>query len=145
MNYTKSQSVEVLLVEDSVADIDLIRRALHGVGTVFSLSVVLDGNEALDYLFQRGKHNSVKRPDFIVLDVNLPGKDGHEVLQEIKNDTELRRIPVVVFSSSESKRTIRRSYELCANCYVKKPTELDEFFGAVQDIERFWLERAALA
>lgn len=135
---------EVLLVEDSEPDIALIRQAFRGIDTRFSLSVVVDGVEALDYLFMRGKHQEARRPDFIILDINLPGKDGHEVLQELKRDPKLLSIPVVIFSSSHSARTIRRSYELSANCYVKKPTDLDEFFGAIHDIESFWLQRASL-
>ena len=139
-----NEAVQLLLVEDSKPDIDLIRQALRGLDTRFSLSVVLDGNDALDYLFQRGRHTTALRPALIVLDVNLPGKTGHEVLQELKGSPELRTIPVVMFSSSRAPRDVRRSYELAANCYVQKPMDLDEFFGAVQDIEHFWLSRAVL-
>lgn len=145
MEGQRSKAVKVLLVEDSPSDIGLIKKAMRGIGSKFELTVVLDGMEALDLLFRRGKYEEAARPDFIILDINLPGKNGHEILSELSSQPALRKIPVVVFSSSPSGSDVRRAYELSANCYVQKPTELDDFFGAVHDIETFWLERAQLA
>ena len=134
----------VLLVDDNPADVDLAREALqenvHGV----QVESVGDGEEALAFLKRRGIYAEKPRPDLVVLDLNLPKKDGRAVLAEVKSDTNLRTIPVVVFSTSRSMADIARSYELGANCYVSKPGNLDDYFLAVQSIEEFWFGSVSL-
>jgi two-component system response regulator len=105
---------------------------------------VEDGVEALDYLYRRGKYKSATRPDLILLDLNLPKKDGREVLAEIKSDDELKTIPVVVMTTSDADSDIRRAYALHANCYVTKPADFDAYVGLVQSIERFWVSVARI-
>ncbi len=133
------QPIEMLLVEDSPADVDLTREALIDAKVRNNLSVVSDGVEALAFLRREGKHADAPHPDLILLDLNLPKKDGREVLADIKQDEELRRIPVVILTTSEAEQDIVRSYDLHANCYVTKPVDLDRFLTVVKSIEDFWL------
>ncbi len=133
------QPIEMLLVEDSPADVDLTREALIDAKVRNNLSVVSDGVEALAFLRREGKHADAPHPDLILLDLNLPKKDGREVLADIKQDEELRRIPVVILTTSEAEQDIVRSYDLHANCYVTRPVDLDRFLTVVKSIEDFWL------
>ena len=136
--------VEILLVEDNPGDERLTREALKE-GKVFSnLHWVKDGVEALQFLRRQARFGSVPRPDIILLDLNLPKKDGREVLQEIKSDPALKQIPVVVLTTSKAEEDVVRSYNLHANCYVTKPVDLENFITAVQSIDRFWLTVATL-
>ena len=136
--------IEILLVEDDPGDVLLIRESFadHKVGNV--LSVVNDGVQALAYLRQEGEYADRLRPDLIVLDLNLPRKNGNEVLAEIKNDPELRMIPVVVLTTSEAEEDIRRSYRLHANAYITKPVDFDRFREVVHQIDDFFVGVAKL-
>jgi CheY-like chemotaxis protein len=131
--------VEILLVEDSPADIRLTQEALKGSKIRNHLHIVTDGEEAMDFLQGRGSYAGMPRPDIILLDLNLPRKNGHEVLKEIKEDTELRRIPVVILTTSDDEHDVLKSYDLYANCYITKPLSLERFGNIVQHIEDFWL------
>jgi len=131
--------VDILLVEDNPGDVRLTREALKEAKFRNELHVVCDGVEAVDYLRRRGAFASVLRPHLILLDLNLPRKDGREVLAEIKNDPDLRRIPVVVLTTSEAEVDILKAYDLHANCYISKPVEIDEFLTVVKAIEDFWV------
>jgi len=133
------EPIEILLVEDSPADVDLTREALEDAKVRNHLSVVADGVEALAFLRREGRYADAPRPDLILLDLNLPKKDGREVLAEIKADPALRRIPVVVLTTSEAEQDILRSYDLHANCYITKPVDLEAFIEVVRSIEGFWL------
>ena len=131
--------VEILLVEDNPGDARLTQEALKD-GKVFNrLTVVPDGVEAMAFLRREGRYATAEQPDLILLDLNLPKMDGREVLQEIKADEALKRIPVVVLTSSNAEQDVLRSYGLHANCYVTKPVDLDQFIAAVKAIEDFWL------
>ena len=134
----------VLMVDDNPADVDLAREALKERSHRSQIATVGDGEEALAFLQKRGIHAEKPRPDLIVLDLNLPKKDGRTVLAEIKSDPGLHGIPVVVFSTSRLSSDISRSYELGANCYVNKPGNLNEFFAAVKAIEEFWFGLTSL-
>lgn len=131
--------IEILLVEDSPGDVRLTREVLRDVEVPNKLSVVQDGIEALAFLRRKGDYARAVRPDLILLDLNLPKKDGREVLEEIKGDPDLRRIPVVILSISQAEDDIIRTYDLHANCYITKPVDLDKFIGVVQAIQDFWL------
>src|SRR4051794_28214029 len=131
--------IEILLVEDSPADVDLTREALEDAKVHNNLNVVNDGVEALAFLRREGVHAAAPRPDLILLDLNLPKKDGREVLAEIKADPILRRIPVVILTTSQAEQDILKSYDLHANCYISKPVDLDAFVDVVRSIEGFWL------
>jgi CheY-like chemotaxis protein len=131
--------IEILLVEDSPADVDLTREALDDAKVHNNLHVASDGVEALAFLRREGRYADAPRPDLILLDLNLPKKDGREVLAEIKDDPKLRRIPVVILTTSEAEQDILRSYDLHANCYITKPVDLDSFIDVVRSIEGFWL------
>jgi chemotaxis family two-component system response regulator Rcp1 len=133
------QPIEVLLVEDNPGDVRLTREALKEGKTHVRLSVVHDGEEALAFLRRQGPHAAAPRPDLILLDLNLPRKGGREVLAAVKADCQLRRIPVVVLTSSQAEQDILASYDLNANCYITKPVDLDQFIGVVRSIEDFWL------
>lgn len=134
------RAIEVLLVEDNPADIRLTREALKEGKVRNNLHVVGDGAAALDFLYQRGPYAEAPVPDLILLDLNLPKKDGREVLAEIKADEKLRLIPVVVLTTSESEEDVLKSYLLHANCYVTKPVGLEQFIQVVRQIDSFWLE-----
>lgn len=131
--------IEILLVEDNPGDIRLTKEALKE-GKIFNkLHVVMDGAEALNFLHREGKYAHAIRPDLILLDLNLPKKDGREVLAEIKTDEGLKRIPVVVMTVSSAEEDISKTYNLHANCYITKPADLDQFIKIVKSIEDFWL------
>ena len=129
---------QVLLVEDNPADIDLTRDSLDSSKLHIELSVTMDGVAAIDFLAQRGAYADAPRPDLIVLDLNLPLKDGRDVLAHIKAQEVLRRIPVVVLTSSAAETDVLRSYELGANCYITKPLDFRSFHTIVQSLEYFW-------
>ena len=130
--------IEILLVEDSPADVLIAREALNEAKLLNTIHVAEDGIEAMDFLYKRGKFASATRPDLILLDLNLPRKNGREVLAEIKADETLKSIPVVVLTTSSAEEDILKSYNLYANCYVVKPVEFDSFVKAVQSIQHFW-------
>jgi chemotaxis family two-component system response regulator Rcp1 len=134
------EGIEILLVEDNPGDVRLTREALRDGKIVNSLHVAEDGVDALAFLRREGKHRNAVRPELILLDLNLPKKDGREVLAEIKADEDLKRIPVVVLTSSQAEQDIVKSYNLHANCYVTKPVDLDQFITVVKSIEHFWLK-----
>jgi CheY-like chemotaxis protein len=131
--------IEILLVEDNPGDERLTREALKEGKVYHKLHWCKDGVEALDFLYHRGKHAAAPRPDIILLDLNLPKKDGREVLQEIKSDDALKRIPVVVLTTSKAEEDVLRTYNLHANCYVTKPVDLEKFIVVVKSIDIFWL------
>ncbi len=134
-----SRTIEILLVEDNPGDARLTREAFNEGRLLNNLSVVTDGVEALAYLRQEGKYANSIRPDLVLLDLNLPKKDGREVLAEIKEDESLKMIPVVVLTTSASQEDVRRAYGSHANCYITKPVDLDQFLRVAQSIESFWL------
>ncbi len=136
---SKGWPIEILLVEDNPGDVDLTREALAEAKVCNHLHVVDDGAKAVDFLFQRGAYAAAPRPDLILLDLNLPKKDGREVLAEIKTDPRLAAIPVVVLTTSEAEEDICRAYQLHANCYITKPVNLKRFLDVVRAIEDFWL------
>jgi CheY-like chemotaxis protein len=131
--------VEILLVEDNPGDVRLTREALREGKVYNNLHWAKDGVEALEFLRQEGKYAAAPRPDIILLDLNLPKKDGREVLASIKNDDRFKQIPVVILTTSEAEEDVLRSYSLHANCYITKPVDLDKFIVVVQSIDRFWL------
>jgi CheY-like chemotaxis protein len=131
--------IEILLVEDNPGDARLAIELLKEAKVYNRLTVVPDGVEALAYLRRQGKYKEAARPDLVLLDLNLPRMDGRQVLKEIRGDETLRRIPVVVLTTSEAEEDILRAYDLTANCYVTKPVDLDQFVKVVQSIENFWL------
>jgi chemotaxis family two-component system response regulator Rcp1 len=130
--------IEILLVEDNPGDVRLTKEALKDGKVLNSLNVAKDGVEAMAFLRREGKYTDAVRPDLILLDLNLPKKDGREVLTEIKNDLNLKRIPVVILTVSKAEEDIIRTYELHANCYIAKPVDLDRFIEVVKAIEDFW-------
>lgn len=138
VNSGKARPVEILLVEDNPGDVRLTREALIESKVHNNLSVAPDGVEALAFLRRQGKYAGAVRPDLILLDLNLPKKDGREVLAEIKADGALKTIPVVILTTSNAEQDIVRSYDLHANCYITKPVDLDQFIKVVQSIEEFW-------
>ena len=134
----ESLPIQILLVEDNPGDVELTREALHDTKVHMHLSVVNDGVEAMAFLRREGEYGEAPRPDLILLDLNLPRKDGRGVLADVKQDPSLRHIPVVVLTSSQAEQDIVRAYELHANCYVTKPVDLDQFVKIVRSIEQFW-------
>jgi len=137
--YNGVNPVEILLVEDSPSDVRLTKEALKEAKLLICMNVVNDGVEALAYLRREGKYAKAARPDLILLDLNLPRKDGREVLKEIKNDERLKVIPVVVLTISKAEEDVAKSYHLHANCYITKPIDLDQFSKVVKSIQDFWL------
>jgi chemotaxis family two-component system response regulator Rcp1 len=133
------QPIQVLLVEDSPGDIRLTQEALKDAKIHINLHVVRDGEQAMSFLMREGEHANAPRPDLILLDLNLPKKDGREVLQEIKESPTLKIIPVVILTTSAAEADILRSYLLHANCYITKPVSLDGFLTVVKSIEDFWM------
>ncbi len=134
-----SKPIEILLVEDNPGDVRLTKEALNEGKVLNKLHVVEDGMEALAFLNGEGKYADVPRPELILLDLNLPKKDGRDVLAEIKSNGDMRRIPVVVLTTSRSEEDILKSYDLNANCYITKPVDLDQFISVVKSINEFWL------
>ncbi len=133
------KEIEILLVEDNPGDVRLTTEALSEGKILNNLNVVGNGVEALAFLNQEGKYKDAPRPDLILLDLNLPKKDGREVLADIKTNRDLKRIPVVILTSSSADQDIATSYNLQANCYITKPVDLDQFLTVIQSIEQFWL------
>jgi CheY-like chemotaxis protein len=131
--------VDILLVEDSPGDVRLTLEALADAKISNNISVASDGVEALEYLRKEGEHSEATRPDLMLLDLNMPRMDGSELLSIIKADEELRTIPVVVLTTSQSEADILKSYDLQANCYITKPVDLDQFMVIVNSIQEFWL------
>jgi CheY-like chemotaxis protein len=131
--------MEVLLVEDSAGDVRLTREALKDAKVHVHLQVASDGIEAMAFLKREGQHADAPRPDLILLDLNLPKKDGRQVLEEIKQSSTLKSIPVVILTTSASEADILRSYMLHANCYITKPVDLNGFLDVVKSIDNFWL------
>ncbi len=134
----KVRPIEILLVEDSPGDRRLTLEALKESKLMTSMNMVSDGVEAMAFLRQQGAYKDAPRPDLILLDLNMPKKDGREVLSEIKADPDLKRIPVVVLTTSQAEEDIVRAYDLHVNCYVTKPVDLEQFAGVVRAIEGFW-------
>lgn len=139
------KSVHILLVEDNEGDILLITEALEENKLIDAISVVKNGQEALDFVFQKGAYRNVKIPDLIFLDINLPLKSGHEVLQIIKHDSAVKHIPIIMLSTSSSEKDIKTAYAHYANCYITKPIEMNQFMDAIACIEHFWLEVVSLS
>ncbi len=139
MDYRNSKLIEILMVEDNPADARLTKEAFKDAKVLNNMHVVPDGEEAMMFLKKAGKYNESPRPDLILLDLNLPKKDGREVLSEIKMDQDLKRIPVVILTTSEDDKDIFTAYDLHANAYVKKPVDLDQFMKIVEAVEDFWL------
>ena len=136
----RGEAVEILLAEDNPGDVKLTQKALEEGRLVNNLSVVNDGVEAMTFLRNEGEYADAPRPDLVLLDLNMPRKDGREVLEEIKADEELRRIPVVVLTSSDAEEDVVRSYELHANAYLTKPVDFDGFLETLGRLEEFWLQ-----
>ena len=139
MNAMAQKPVDILLVDDNPADVDLTREALRDARMLNRMYVASDGVEALAFLRREGQHAGAPRPDLILLDLNMPRMDGRELLGHIKADPELKRIPVVVLTTSEAETDILKTYDLHANCFVTKPVELDQFVEVAKSIEGFWL------
>jgi CheY-like chemotaxis protein len=137
--WDNANPVEILLVEDSLADVRLTEEAFRDAKVLNRMSVVTDGAEAMQFLRREGPHADAPRPDLILLDLNLPRKDGREVLKEIKDDPNLRRIPVVVLTTSRAEEDVLKAYNLHANCYITKPVDFTQFILVVRSIEGFWL------
>lgn len=136
---TPARLIEILLVEDDPGDVRLTREALKSNKLGNTLHVVSDGEEALDFLHRRGLYAEAPVPDLILLDLNLPRKNGQEVLQDIKGDPALKAIPVVVLTTSSQERDILKAYNLNANCYVTKPLDWQQFIQVINQIEQFWM------
>lgn len=137
--------IEILLVEDNPGDIELTQEAFREANIADSLRVVKNGDEALDYLYQRGEYSNVARPDIILLDLNMPGKNGKEVLAIIKEDDALKDIPVIILTSSEAEQEITKSYKLHANAYIVKPLEYQQLLQIIRSVGLFWLSIARLS
>lgn len=135
---TQRRAARILLVEDNPADVELTREGFGEIMLVHDLYVARDGSEAIAFLCREGKFADAPRPDLILLDLNLPGREGHDVLSEIKSDVSLRRVPVIVLSSSRSERDISRAYESYANAYMTKPTDFDGVVKTLQAIVDYW-------
>jgi len=138
-NSMTGEAIEILLVEDNPGDVRLAREALKDAKVRNNLHVVGDGVEAMDFLHRKGKYAESPHPGLILLDLNLPRKDGREVLEEIKTDDNLKRIPVVILTTSKDEVDVLKTYNLHANCYITKPLNLDQFIAVVKSIEEFWL------
>lgn len=144
MNEMQSRTAELLLVEDNPGDVRLTIEALKEGRVINNLTVVKDGEEAIAALRRQGKYANARRPDLILLDLNLPRKGGLEVLEEIKQDRDLKQIPVVVLTTSRAEQDVLRTYDLHANCYIVKPVDLNQFMNVVQSIKSFWLALVTL-
>ncbi len=139
-SHSNGRLVEILLVEDNPGDVRLTKEAMKEGKIRNNLSVASDGVEAMAFLRREGKYADAPRPDVVLLDLNLPKKDGRAVLKEIKEDPNLRRIPVVILTSSKADEDVLNSYDLHANCYVTKPGDLEQFIDVVKSVEGFWLQ-----
>ena len=139
MNLSDAKPIEILLVEDSPSDAKLTMEALEAGKIANHLNHVEDGVEAINFLRRQGKYAKATRPDLIMLDLNLPRKDGRDVLREMKNDPSLKTIPVIVLTTSHADKDVLQSYEFNANCYITKPVDFQHFIDVVKSIEKFWL------
>ena len=139
-----NRPVHILLIEDNPGDVRLAQEAFKEVNMKIELDVAKDGMEGLNFLKKEGPFSNAKTPDLVLLDLNLPKKDGREVLSEIKSDPLLRCIPVVVLTTSSARQDILNSYKLHVNCYINKPVDYDSFFDIIKKIESFWLQTAML-
>ena len=144
MNNESGHAIEILLVEDNPGDVRLTREALKEAKIRNRLSVAGDGVEAMAFLRREGVYSTAPRPDIVLLDLNLPRKDGRQVLADVKADPELRRIPVVILTTSKAEEDILKTYDLHANCFITKPVDFDQFVKVVQSIEHFWLSIVTL-
>ncbi|HEX3014290.1 MAG TPA: response regulator [Methanobacterium sp.] len=135
-----ARQIEILLVEDNEGDVGLVEEVFQEAKIRNNLNVAEDGEEAMLFLRKEGKFSDVPSPDIILLDLNLPGKDGREVLKEIKEDDKLKRIPVVILTTSKAEEDILKSYDLHANSYITKPVDFDQFLKVIKSIENFWLD-----
>ena len=133
------RAIDILLVEDNPGDVRLTQETLTHSKMHNNVIVVSNGEQALEYLYRRGEYRDAVRPDLILLDLNLPKKGGHEVLAQVKEDPELKHIPIVILTSSKAEEDILKTYNLHANCYVTKPLDLEQFSTVVNAIESFWL------
>lgn len=138
MTQTSAKPIEILLVEDNPGDVRLTREALKESKVLNNLHTAIDGVDALEFLQRKGEYVNAVRPDIILLDLNLPRKDGRELLADIKTDPDLRRIPVVILTTSKAEDDITQTYDLHANCYITKPVDLDQFIKVVKSVEDFW-------
>lgn len=136
--------IDILLVEDNPGDVTLIKEALKEGQSLNKLTVLADGETALAFLRRQGAYAQVSRPDLILLDLNMPRKDGREVLVTIKTDPELKNIPVVILTSSDAQQDITNAYNMQANCYITKPADLKQYFDVIKLIEDFWLKTVKL-
>ncbi|OGW38940.1 MAG: hypothetical protein A2X58_08065 [Nitrospirae bacterium GWC2_56_14] len=143
-NVQEGTPIEILLVEDNLADSDLMTEALEECSIPNNVHLARDGFEAMDFLYRKGEFTDAPRPDLIMLDLNLPKKDGREVLAEVKSDGGLKTIPIIIITTSVADEDILKSYELHANCYLTKPRDLSQLFDVVQRIEQFWFEAVRL-
>jgi len=134
-----ARPIDILLIEDNPGDTRLTEEAFKNANVHNTLHVTQDGVEAMTFLRREGKYSNAPRPDLILLDLNLPRKDGFEVLEEIKADESLRRIPTVILTTSSAEEDIIKTYKLHANCYITKPVELDQFINVTKSLEKFWL------
>lgn len=134
------EPVEILLAEDNPGDVKLTRKAFEQGSLANDLHVVTDGVETMRFLRSEGEHEDTPRPDLVLLDLNMPRKDGREVLEEVKESDDLKRIPIVVLTSSEAEEDVLKSYELHANAYLTKPVDFDGFIDVVGRLEEFWLQ-----
>ncbi|WP_373523596.1 response regulator [Aquiflexum sp.] len=141
----KTKPAHILLVEDNEGDIILTLEAFEESKIKTIISVARNGQEALDFLFKKGGFQDAKKPDLILLDINIPVYNGHEVLQKIKNDEELKKIPVIMLTTSSNQKDIEEAYKNYCNSYVKKPLEMEDFLKAVLKIEEFWLQLSLLS
>lgn len=140
MNATNNQTpIEILLVEDNPGDARLAKEALKDSKLLNNIHHVIDGEQAIQFMRKEGDYQDAVRPDIVLLDLNLPRKDGREVLADIKNDPDLQTIPVVVLTTSEAEQDILQSYKLHANCYITKPVDLDKFLQIIDSMQDFWL------
>lgn len=138
------KNIHILLVEDNDGDILLTTEALEDRKIVNNIEVIKDGGEAIDYLFKKGKYENALTPDIILLDINLPKKSGHEVLQVIKSEDKTKHIPVIMLTTSSSDKDINLSYKHHANCFITKPVEAEDFLEAMTGIEQFWVSLVSL-
>ena len=135
----------ILLVEDNEGDIIMTLDAFEESWFKTEISIAKNGQEALDFLYKKGEFKEAKKPDLILLDINIPIYNGHEVLEKIKGDSELKKIPIIMLTTSSNPKDIDKAYKLHCNSYVKKPINMDEFFKAIIKIEQFWLQLTSLA
>lgn len=139
MYKNNGQPIEILMVEDNPSDVRLTKEAFKDAKVRNRMHVAVDGEDAMGFLRRAGRHSEAPRPDLILLDLNLPKKNGREVLAEIKADSDLKRIPVVILTTSDDEKDIMAAYDLHVNAYVRKPVDLDQFIKIVEAVEDFWL------